>query len=324
MSNPAKFLIFASAALALLAPQSLPAQEAYPARPIRLVVGFAAGGPTDIPARYVADKLSELLGQRVVVENKPAAAGMMATRDVLGQPRDGYNLLLCTHFESINTAVYRNIQFKLSDLAPISLISKYYYGIALSNAVPVTDLKSFVQYAKVHPGEISYGTIGAGSAQEIFARQLERLTGITMNRVPYRGAAPALQDLIPGRVQFFVSPMNSIIAFANDKQLKILGVSSTARLKAAPDVPTLREQGVDFVRFGWLGICAAAGTPQPIIDLLNRHVAAVVASPDYQTVTERAGSIPASSTPEELRTVIEQTRAEVATTIQEFGLQQDQ
>jgi tripartite-type tricarboxylate transporter receptor subunit TctC len=287
-------------------------------------VGFAAGGPTDIPARYVADKLGDLLGQRVVVENKPAAAGMMATRDVLGQPRDGYNLLLCTHFESINTAVYRNVQFKLAELAPISLISKYYYGIALSNVVPATDLYSFVQYAKVHPGEISYATIGAGSAQEIFARQLERLTGITMNRVPYRGAAPALQDLIPGRVQFFVSPMNSLIPFANEKQLKILGVSSSDRLKAAPQVPTLREQGVDFIRFGWLGICAAAGTPQDIIHLLNRHLATIVTSPDYQMITERAGSIPASSSPDELRTVINQTRAEVEATIQEFGLQQDQ
>jgi tripartite-type tricarboxylate transporter receptor subunit TctC len=324
MSDATKCLLVAVGTLAILGVSSVSAQEGYPARPIRLVVGFAAGGPTDIPARYVADKLSELLGQRVVVENKPAAAGMMATRDVLAQPRDGYNLLLCTHFESINTAVYRNVQFKLADLAPISLISKYYYGIALSNVVPAMDLNSFVQYAKVHPGEISYGTIGAGSAQEIFARQLERLTGITMNRVPYRGAAPALQDLIPGRVQFFVSPMNSIIPFANEKQLKILGVSSPDRLKAAPAVPTLREQGVDFVRFGWLGICAAAGTPQEIIHRLNRDVATIVASPDYQMITERAGSIPASSTPDELRTVIEQTRAEVEATIQEFGLQQDQ
>src|SRR3954470_22590377 len=128
------------------------AQEPYPSRPIRLVVGFGAGGPTDIPARFIADKLGEAFGHRVVVENKPAAAGMLATRDVLSQPRDGYNLLLCTHFESINTAVYKNIQFKLDDLAPISLISKYYYGIALSNSVPANDLESFIRYAKEHPG----------------------------------------------------------------------------------------------------------------------------------------------------------------------------
>ena len=121
-------------ALALLAlVGTADAQEPYPTRPIRLVVGFGAGGPTDIPARFIADKLGDALGQRVIVENKPAASGMIATRDVLSQPRDGYTLLLCTHFEAINTAAYKNVQFKLSDLAPISLIAKYYYGLALAN-----------------------------------------------------------------------------------------------------------------------------------------------------------------------------------------------
>src|SRR4029077_6112536 len=141
---------------------ALPSQAAdtYPSRPIRLVVGFGAGGPTDIPARFIADKLGETLGHRGVVENKPAAAGMIATREVLSQPRDGYNLLLCTHFESINTAVYKNVQFKLEDLAPITLISKYYYGFSLSNSVPATDLASFIAYGKAHPGELTYATIG--------------------------------------------------------------------------------------------------------------------------------------------------------------------
>src|ERR1700738_796063 len=131
------------------------AEEIYPARPVRLVVGFGAGGPTDIPARFVAEKLGEALGQRVVVENKPAAAGMIAARDVLSQPRDGYNLLLCTHFEAINTAVYKNVQFKLNDLAPISLIAKYYYGLALANSIPAADFGSFMQYDKSHPNAVS-------------------------------------------------------------------------------------------------------------------------------------------------------------------------
>jgi tripartite-type tricarboxylate transporter receptor subunit TctC len=310
-------------AFAWLAPQAAQGQDAYPARPIRLIVGFAAGGSTDIPARYIADKLGEMVGQRVVVENRPAAAGMLATREALAQPRDGYTLLLCTHFESINVAVYKNPQYRLADLAPISLISKYFYGLGLANAVPATDLAGFVTYAKAHPGEISYGTLGPGSAQEIFARQLERLAGITMNRVPYRGGAQIVQDLIPGRVQFFVSPMISLVPLLENKQAKVLGVSSSERLKAVPQVPTLREQGVDFVRFGWLGICAGAGTPQPVVDLINRHITAIVASPDYQAATERAGSIPVSSTPAELRQVIDQTLADVQATVQEFGLQQE-
>jgi len=305
---------------------SLPAaaQDAYPNRPIRLVVGFGAGGPTDIPARFIADKLGEAFGHRVVVENKPAAAGMIATRDVLSQPKDGYNLLLCTHFESINTAVYKNIQFKLDDLAPISLISKYYYGIALSNAVPADDLESFIRYAKQHPGEITYATIGAGSAQEILALQLEKLTGIQMNRVPFRTGTQVMPELIAGRVQLYVSPTLAVLPLHQEKQLKVLGISSPERLASAPQIPTLTEKGINFVRYGWLGICAASGTPQPILDLLNRRIGAIVATPEYRTLIEKTGSIPVSSTPAELRSVIEQTRDDVASTILEFGLQQEQ
>lgn len=299
------------------------AQDGYPSRTIRLVVGFSAGGPTDIPARYIADKLSDALGQRVLVENKPAAAGMLATRDVLAQPRDGLTLLLCTHFESINNVVYRNPQYKLSDLAPISLVAKYYYGMAISNVVPAADLTAFIAHAKAHPGTISYGTLGPGSAQEIFARQLERLAGISMSRVPYRGGAQVVQDLIPGRVQFYVSPTLALLPLLRDGQIKLVGVSSTERLKEAPQIPTLKEQGIDFVRFGWLGLCAAAGTPEPIISRLNREVAAVVASREYRDLIEKGGSIAVSSSPEELRQVIEQTRLEVEATVKEFGLQQD-
>jgi tripartite-type tricarboxylate transporter receptor subunit TctC len=307
----------------LVASSAAQSQDAYPTRPVRLIVGFAAGGPTDIPARYIADKLGDRLGQRVVVENKPAAAGMLATREALAQPRDGYTLLLCTHFESINAAVYKNPQYRLDDIAPLSLVSEYFYGIGLANAVPATDLKGFITYAKAHPREISYGTLGPGSAQEIFALQLERLFGITMNRVPYRSGPQIVQDMIPGRVQFYVAPMIQLIPLLEDKQAKVIGVSSLERLKSTPQVPTLKEQGVEFVRFGWLGICAGAGTPQPIIDRLNRHIVEIVASAEYRAMTERAGSIPISSTPAELRQVIDETLTSVRQTVQEFGLQQD-
>jgi tripartite-type tricarboxylate transporter receptor subunit TctC len=141
--------------------------------------------------------------------------------------------------------------------------------------------------------------------------------------VPYRGGTQIVQDLIPGRVQFYVSPMISLIPLMEGNQAKVLGVSSTERLRSTPQVPTLKEQGVDFVRSGWLGICAAGGTPQPIIALLNRHLVAIVATPEYQAVTERAGAVPISSTPAELRKVIDQTLADVQATVQEFGLQQD-
>ena len=312
------------AALALGGAGAACAADPYPTRPIRLVVGFGAGGPTDIPARFIADKLGDALGQRVVVENKPAAAGMLATRDVLGQPRDGYTLLLCTHFEPINVAVYKNAQFALGDLAPISLIAKYYYGLALANAIPADDFDAFVQYAKTRPGEVSYATIGAGSAQEILARQLEKLAGISMNRIPFRGGPQVVQELVAGRVHFYVSPTLAIMQQYQSKLLKIIAVSSPARLTSAPEIPTLIDRGLNYVRFGWLGICAGAGTPQPIVDLIQRHVATIVASAEYRALIEKAGSLPVSSTPAELRQVIAQTLDEVAASIREFGMQVEQ
>ncbi|HVY56615.1 MAG TPA: tripartite tricarboxylate transporter substrate binding protein, partial [Xanthobacteraceae bacterium] len=298
-------------------------EDAYPNKPVRLIVGFGAGGPTDIPARYIADKLGDRLGQNVIVENKPAAAGMVATRYALAQPKDGYTLLLCTHFDAINFAVHKDPQYKLSELAPISLISKYFYGLGLSNAVPAKTLREFVDYAKSHPGDIKYASLGPGSAQDIFARQLAKLTGIRMSAVPYRSGSQVMQDFIPGRVQFYVSPMLALMPLIGRNDAKVLGVSSPDRLKAVSQIPTLREQGIDFVRFGWLGICAPAGTPQPVIDVLNRNIKSIVASPDYQAMIERAASIPASSSPSELRTVMDDTLAYVMQTVQEFGLQQE-
>jgi tripartite-type tricarboxylate transporter receptor subunit TctC len=300
------------------------AADPYPSRPIRLVVGFGAGGPTDIPARFVAEKLGSRLGQNVVVENKPGAGGMLATRDVLSQPSDGYTLLLCTHFESINTVLYRNPQYALRDLAPISLVAKYYYGLALSNAIPAGTFEEFVAYGKAHPGEVGYISIGIGSAQEIMARQLERLAGMSMNRIPYRGGPQVMQDLISGIVHFYVAPTLAVLPQYESRQLKILAVSSPQRLDVAPEIPTLSEKGIDFVRYGWLGICARAGTPPPIIELLNRNIVAIVATPEYQALIKNAGSIPISSSPKELSDGIAQTVDDVASTIREFGMQQDQ
>src|SRR5262249_53754066 len=288
------------AVLALAGVGAANAEPAYPTRPIRLVVGFGAGGPTDIPARFVADKPGGALRQRVIVENKPAAAGMVATRDVLSQPRDGYTLLLCTHFEAINTAVYKNVQFALSDLAPISLIAKYYFGLALANSIPAADLDSFIRYARSHPGEVTYATIGAGSAQEMLARQLEKLTGIVMNRIPFRGGPQVVQEMVAGRVHFYVSPTLAIVPQYQAGQLKILAISAPERVKTLADIPTVSEQGIDFVRFGWLGICAGAGTPPPVLDLLQHRIAAIVATNEYRAMIEKAGSIAVSSTPDEL------------------------
>ena len=310
--------------LAASSPPMANAAETYPSRPIRLLIGFGAGGPTDIPARYVADKLTEVLGQRVVVENKPAAGGIMATRDLIAQPADGYTLLLCTHFDPINVAVYRNVGFKLSDIAPVSLIAEYYYGLALANAVPADSLEGFITYAKAHPGEVTYATIGAGSAQEIMARQLEKLTGITMNRIPFRGGPQVVQELVAGRLNFYVSPTLAIMPQYRSGQIKVLATTSPQRLNGFADVPTLKEHGIDFVRLGYLGICAAKGTPEPIVKTLHDHIAPIVASAEYHAIVEKAGTIAISSTPQEFSALIGRMSQELRASIQEFGMEQDQ
>jgi tripartite-type tricarboxylate transporter receptor subunit TctC len=251
------------------------------------------------------------------------AAGMLATRDVLAQQPDGYNLLLCTHFEAINTVLYKHPGFQLTDLAPISLIAKYYYGLALANAIPADNFEQFLQYAKAHPGEVSYATLGAGSAQEIMARQLEKLAGISMNRIPFRSGSQVIPDMIAGRVHFYASPTIGVVPQYQARQLKILGVTSPERLKTLPEVPTIKEKGIDYVRYGFLGICAPKGTPQAIIDLLNRHIMSVVATPEYRELIEKGGSIPEASTPAQLGEVIAQTVGDVEATIREFGMQQE-
>ena len=317
-------VLMAVAALAVpLAAHAAEKAGSYPDHPVRLVVGFGAGGPTDIPARSIAQNLSQSLGQNVLVENKPAAGGLVATRDVIAQKPDGYTLLLCTHFESINTVVYKHPGFTLADLAPVSLIAKYYYALNLANVVPATDFKGFVAYAKAHPGDLSYATVGVGSAQQILARQLEKIAGIKMLEVPFQGGAAPVQELVAGRIQFYVGPPLASLPQYRAHQLKILAISSAQRLPALPEIPTLREQGVDFVRFGWLGVCAPKGTPQPIVALLNRDIRQVVAADGYKKLVETAGSIPESSTPQELGKVMTETAEQLRPTIVEFGLQKD-
>jgi tripartite-type tricarboxylate transporter receptor subunit TctC len=310
-------------ALALLAATHACAQAGYPVKSVRLVVGFSAGGPTDLPARFIADRLGAALGQRVIVENRVGAGGQIATQDVLSRPRDGYNLLLCTHFEAINLAIYKNLAYTLNDIAPISQISRYYYGVVVSNEVPAEDWDRFLNYAKANPGKLNYGTIGRGSAQEILSLELAKLTGIRLTGIPYKGGAEVMNDLIPGRVQLYVSPTLGVLSQYRAGKLRLLAVTSAERLAAAPEIPTLAEKGLPFVRFGWLGVCAGAGTPQPVIALLNRHIAAIVKSPEYRDMIEKAGSVPLSSTPGELAKTLVETYGQTARIGREFGLQID-
>jgi tripartite-type tricarboxylate transporter receptor subunit TctC len=170
---------------------------------------------------------------------------------------------------------------------------------------------------------VNYASIGRGSAQEILALELGKLSGIQMTGIAYKGATQVLPDLLAGRVHLFVSPTLSVLPSHQGGKLRILGVTSPERLPAAGDIPTMKEKGVNFVRFGWLGICAPAGTPQPVIAMLNRHVVEAVKAPEYRNMIEKAGSLPLSSTPDELSKILAETYEQTAATVREFKLEQD-
>jgi tripartite-type tricarboxylate transporter receptor subunit TctC len=304
-------LLFASAASA----------QEFPSKTIRIVVGFPAGGPSDVPARILAEKL-RVLGQPVIVENKTGAAGMIALNDVLAQPRDGHTLLLCSYIDAINPLLYRKVSYRLDDIAPVSLIQKAYYAFTISNELPVNDLKGFIAHAKGKPGALNYGKVGSGSVTELLARQLEKTAGISMTGVTVRGTGPAVQEIAAGRLDFMVGPLAVTIPLHEAKKVKIIGMTSPERLPVAPDVPTLKEQGTDIVNYGWWGVCAAAGTPKPILETLNKHIAAAVASADFRSVIEKTGVIPLSSSIDEFAAIIADTAKEAATMIKELGIEQ--
>ena len=297
--------------------------ENYPTRPVRLVVGFTAGGPTDIPARFIADKLTAAIGKPVVVENKPGAGSMLATTDVLSRPRDGYSLLACTYFDPVNTLLYKKASYKVSDIMPVSLIAKYDYAIAVSPNLPVKTFDELVQYAKAHPGKLNYGHLGIGSTQNILAKRLEKVTGMKMTAIPFKGAADALQEIVAGRLDLFIGPPVVVMPLFEAKKVKVLAVTGKKRLSAAPAVPTLTESGIPLVAFAWLGICAGAGTPQSVIDFLNSKIVPIINSKDYRALIEKSGSIPVSSTPQEMQAVINDTVKDAAPIIDEFHLRVD-
>ena len=302
---------------------SVASAEDYPARPVRIVVGFTAGGPLDVPVRFIAERLSKSIGKSVVVENKPGAGSMLATLDVLSQPRDGYNLLACTYFDPVNTLLYKKARYKVADLQPISLISRYDYAFAVSKNLSAKTFGELVQYAKDNSGKLNYGHLGIGSTQNLVAKRLEKITGMKMTAIPYKGAADAMQEIVAGRLDMFVGPPFVVMPLFDAAKINVLAVSGKERLVSAPDVPTLTESGIPVVAFAWLGMCAGAGTPQPIIELLNSKLVPILNSEEYRTLMSRSGSVPTSSTPLDMQVVINETVKDAAPLIEEFDLYLD-
>lgn len=296
--------------------------QTFPNKPIRMLVGFPAGGPSDVPARIIGQQLQVALGQPVVVENKTGAAGMIALNEMLAQPRDGHTLLLCSYIDPTNVHLYKKAAYKVEDLAPVSMITKAYYAIVVPPDSPVNNIKDFVALAKGKPGALNYGKVGSGSVTEIIPKQLEKEAGIQMTGVTFRGTGPALQEVVAGRLDFAVSPLSLAIPLYNEKKVKIIAMTSPERLPVARDVPTLKEGGVNIVNYGWWGVCAAAGTPRPVLDALNKHVGAAVASEQFRTTMEKTGVIPEASGVDAFGRMIVDTAADAGKTIKDLGIEQ--
>jgi tripartite-type tricarboxylate transporter receptor subunit TctC len=266
-----KSIVLALASLLLIPAQSL-AQANYPMRPIRLVVGFAAGSSGDVAARIISQKLGEMLGRAMIVENKPGASGTVAAEYVARAPKDGYTLLLATIAATINATMMpdKGPNFE-KDLAPITLVGSIPNILVVNPKVGVNDVKGLIELAKSRKEPLLYGASGVGSGPRMAAELFRQMAGINMTAVLYPGSAQTVTDLIAGRIQVMFSPASTVLGFIREGTVKPLATTEAKRASAAPDLPTIAEAGLPGYNTGvWFGILAPAGTPAPIIDKLSK------------------------------------------------------
>jgi len=277
-----QFLRLTTAAVVLpAAALSARAQDGYPARPVRIVVGYTAGGVSDILARLIGQKLSERLGQPFVVENRPGAASNVAADFVVHAPADGYTLLLAGISNAINVALYPDLDFDfVRDIAPVAIFSRSPLVMEVTPSFPAKTVPEFIAYAKANPGTINMGSAGTGGATHVAGELFQMMTGTKFTHVPYRGSPPALTDLLAGRIQVMFDNIAASIAFIRDGKLRPLAISS--RTEALPNVALISDFVPGYDAYVWNGIGAPRGTPAAIIDKLNAAVNAVVAEPSFK------------------------------------------
>jgi tripartite-type tricarboxylate transporter receptor subunit TctC len=292
------FLHLAAGAAALPAVSRLARAQTYPARPVRLVVGFPPAGGADIMARLIAPSLEAALGQRFVIENRPGAASNIATEAVVGAAPDGYTLLLTLTPNVVNAALYHTLNFDfIRDIAPVAGISREVLVMVVHPSVPARSVAEFIAYAKASPGKINFVSGGNGTTQHVAGELFKMLTGIDMVHVPYRGAAPALTDLLSGRVQIMFPGLASSVAYVKAGKLRALAVTSATRTAALPDLPTVADAVPGYEASTWYGVGAPRRTPADIVARLNREINAAVADAKIQARLADLGCAPLAGSP---------------------------
>jgi tripartite-type tricarboxylate transporter receptor subunit TctC len=276
-----QFLHLAAGAAALPAASRVTWAETYPSQPVRVIVGFAAGGPNDILARLIGQWLAKQLGHPFVIENRPGAGSNIATEAVVHAPPDGYTLLLVGSPNAINASLYDRLNF-IRDIAPVASFMRGALVLAIHPSVPAKTLAEFIVYAKANPGKLSYGSGGVGGITHITAELFKIMAGVEMVHVPYRGVAPALTDLLGGQVQaLFANPAQSI-PYIGAGRLRALAVTAATRSEALPDIPTVGEFVPGYEASSIFGFGAPKNTPAEVIDKLNKEINAGLADPEIK------------------------------------------
>jgi len=273
----------------------------YPKRPIRMIVAFAPGGGTDITARIAAQAITEALGQTVVVDNRPGSGGTIGTEMAARAPADGHTLITSgTGAHAINPALYAKIPYdSVKDFAPVSLVASTPYLMVVTNALPVKTVQEFIAHARAKPGAVNMASSGSGGMPHLAGELFKLMTGVQMLHVPYKGTGAVFPDLIAGQVHVTFGDLIAAFPHAKGGRLRPLGITSPKRVASLPDVPTIAESGVaGYEAVGWFGVFAPAGTPRPIVDLLQKSIASYLARPDARDRIAALGADVVASTPD--------------------------
>ena len=295
--------------------------QTYPARPVRVLVGFTPGGGTDIMARFLAPRLSEYLGQQFVVENRPGAATNVATEMTAKAPPDGYTLLFTTSALAINASLYKNLQYDaLRDLAPVSVLAESPNLLVAGPGVQARTLGELIALAKAKPGALNYSSAGSGTSQHLAGELFRVRTGTDIVHVPYKGTAPSLAGVMSGDVQFSFANVPAILAHVRSGRLRALAVSGTRRSELMPDVPTMKEAGVPGVEVTvWYALLAPGGTPREIIAKLADASMKAARSPELKPRLIEQGAEPIGGTPEEFAKLLREEITKYAEAVKISG-----
>jgi tripartite-type tricarboxylate transporter receptor subunit TctC len=298
-----------SNAATLLAASDIARAEAYPSRSVRVIVGFAPGQAIDIVTRIIGQRLAERLGQQFVIENRPGAGGNIAAEAVVRAPPDGYTLLAIGSNNMINATLYENLNFNfVHDIDPVASIYRVPQVMEVNPSFPPKTVPEFITYAKANPGQVTFASAGVGSVAHVTGELFKMMAGIDMLHVPYRGAAPALTDLLDGQVQVMFDNLPSSIELIRARKLRPLAVTSTTRLEGFPDIPTMAEFLPGFETSAWAGIGAPKNTFAEIIDTLNHEINAAIADPSIKArISDLGGMVLPLSPGEYGRRIVKET-----------------